>query len=476
MLGELQKTFEKNVCFSDSQIWDIIRNQYQAAGIHAWEGQVPYTVTNSTIAANFHAKVILQNYTKGALAIIDYGAGSAQHAFLLWKALVAESITQHRSLDQVTLYLADISQACIDNWRQCSQLSLHFKQQKMVALKLSGDWLQDIKTVCELPGDQHVLIANYLFDSMPFQAYRHHLQQGLSLIAKRKHLTPSFQGNLEDLTLRIQPLAQPSHPFPGLVERYQHLDRYTIPTMGIAFSQYFFNNTQNGIILINDKGHVHLDEIDLDDDYQFHLEGSFSQTVNFDAITQTLDVETTLFSEQYPSLRSLAYSHKPLQLPNALSASDYAALLQGLKGQAHHRSSFILTLCQVLNHDPFCLELMSQMIETHDAPNALIFEAIKKCQANTLYNRHSYQLLHLSKIMRHLSLFSDAWKYAEQYQATYGKDAAYYLETALYKYCIQDYIGAKADCEHCLLDAKTKKGAQNLLEIIEKHHHDQENK
>lgn len=462
MLGNIYKTFDKGKCFSKSKLWDIIRDNYRSMGMMSWNQQVPYTVTNSTVTANYHAELIMQN-TTGSVGIVDFGAGIGQHGFLLAKALKKLCKKYHRDISDFTIYLADISQECLFAWENSEQMRPMIDSGFIKPVLLTGDWLLDIKTVTAHPHSAHIVIANYLLDSMPFQAFHFNQLQGISISCPRKFLTPDFNGPLSSLTLSTCPIGLSDH---ALMKHYQHLERYTIPTCAISFITLFFNQCPNGIFVINDKAHLTADHFDLDSQYNLNLEGNFSSTVNIDAITKSINQHCHYIANNAPNLKTVAYSQNELITPKDLCASDLPLMLEHFKQTENMSQELAQILCKTLQYDPFCLEIISQNISPGSSSDKLV-DDLKQCLDNHLDNRHSFIQLHLAKIYYKTQLFQQSLEQLDTYQERYGEDGAYLFEKAQYYLHTQKPDLALRYAERSAHDPKIAESAHKLIQIIQ---------
>ena len=430
-------------------------------GMQSWDQHIPYTVTNSTITAQYHAELIIQN-TSQDIGIIDFGAGIGQHGFLLAKALCKLCKKHNRDIKDFTIYLADISQDCLSAWQRSHQIAPFIDSGLIKPILLTGNWLADIDTATSLPHTTQVVIANYLLDSMPFQAFHYDQAQGIALASPRKFLTPDFSGPLEALALSTRPLGPSKHP---LSHRYKHLERYTIPTCAITFIKSFFEHSPNGLFIINDKANLSIDSFNLDEHYNLNLEGNFSSTVNIDAITQSIDQHSYYISNNAPNLKTVVYSQHRLNIPDALCASDLPLMIEHLKHTENISQALAQTICKTLHHDPFCLEILSQSISP-GTPSEELLAHLTQCYENHLDNRPSFTHLHLAKIYYKTGLYDQARTHLDTYKASFGEDGAFLLETAQYHLCTNNKSLALEYAKRALLDKKITESAKKLINII----------
>lgn len=470
MLQNLYKTFTDIECFSQSRLWAIVLHYYKKSGTDAWNRKVPFTVTNSSPAAFFHAQTIIQHvkqlpYQHKSYAIIDFGAGIGQHGFLLAKYLSELCQTHNIPLETFDIILADVSKQTICFWEQHPSLQPFIKQKLIKPTLLSGDWIQDLTTICE-PYRFHCVIANYLLDSMPFIAFEDNIQQGISLSAPRKHLSEAFSGPLDTIRFKTRPIKAKLHPkYQMLQERYKHLKRYTIPTLAIEFIHTLFENSSNALFIANDKTFQTLQDIDYCEQFNLTLEGCFSTTINMDAILQ---LNPSLYHIK-PSATNNTLNTNILCTSNILptetmSCADSVMLFSHFKQQTTIPVPLCHALTKTLLYDPFCLEIMSQGIHsaTQENNTALM---IQQCLANHFPKPFDLTLLHIAKIYRKTGQFNLAFDTLEQFKHDNPNHSAYHFELGLLLLVRKK---KKQAIEHFNLAAKDPLLQKNAQEIIDK--------
>lgn len=423
MLDDFNQCIEKPTCFSHSKLWDFVKTFYQSSGLEAWDQKVPYLVTNARTTAKHHAHMILQ-HAKGPYAIIDYGAGLGQHTHYLLQYLQELAPWYEKPLDWFSVYLADISEASQKAWESHPDLKPHFESGKLHAILLSGDWVSDVALLPKAP--QHCLIANYLLDSMPFEAFENGTAIGLSLYTKRKHLPNPA---LDEIILKPKAISKP-HPYPVLEERYGTL-RHTVPTTAIRFIESYFKNTQDALMIINDKMFPKQTDIDYDNIFNLTLEGCYSSTLNLDAILITLRHLFHNVTDHNPRLQTAVLAHHPIGIPSTLTCSDTASLFAFYKQLNAIPAQYALTLAKTLDYDPFCLEILSQSIVPDHTPASDLQTLIEACQQHTFQGAHGFSDLHAGKILRQCSAYLLAHEYLDRYQKSHGDHPAYWLEKGI---------------------------------------------
>jgi hypothetical protein len=456
MIGYLYKCIENTTCFSKSQLWEHIKHYYIQLGESAWDRNVPYLVTNAKTTAKYHAHLIL-SHAKGPYTIIDYGAGIGQHGYYLAHYLEKLTPQYQKPLEWFTLYLADISPSTIENLSKHIQLQPFIHSRLVKPLLLTGNWLEDLN----LPNTcQHCLIANYLFDSMPFLAFENNQLMGLSLHAQRRHLQSI---SLPNLVLKTRKLNQDSSQFEELKRRYQHLHRYTIPSMAIEFIQSFFKKSDDALMIINDKTFPHISEIDYDPLFNLTLEGCYSSTLNMDAIIHTLQLPHSI-TNHFPRLQTVVLGHNTPPSSDQPNCSDTAALFEHYKKQTNIFAAHCHSIAKSLSYDPFCLELFSQAITPDGTSISSILNLIQKCQANNFAKKSDFTLIHQGKILRRLQHYKQALAALEQYRSQHSAHPAYHLEMAILYLDWGKKEKAIFHLQSCLLDKKTQVQAKTLIE------------
>ena len=171
--------------FSQTSVWQGMRDYYSASGISAWDGTVPYHATSNPVIADSYANVVLRFITDVMATgrfdpdepfyIVELGAGSGKFGFHLLRRLT-ELRRDLGLLDvKVVHVMTDIATTNIEHWRSHPQLR-PFAEAGMLAfarldvevdseLRLVGADDQEEERVADF-ANPPILIANYLFDSV----------------------------------------------------------------------------------------------------------------------------------------------------------------------------------------------------------------------------------------------------------------------------------------------------------------------
>jgi SAM-dependent MidA family methyltransferase len=179
--------------FGESLLWDLQRRYFAERGIEAWrQGEVPHYVTSNPTVATSYAEIILacwsdyQRLAPGVrpehepepFYVCELGAGSGRFAFHLLQQLVHLCEQRQVRLTSFRYVLTDSSASLLAFWRQHSRFQpffasglldlAHFdlEHSDHLQLQLSGEMIS--------PRSLHhplVVIANYVFDSVPQDLY-----------------------------------------------------------------------------------------------------------------------------------------------------------------------------------------------------------------------------------------------------------------------------------------------------------------
>lgn len=175
--------------FSRSLLWQLQRASYQTQGLLAWRpGAVPLQVTSNPFIARCYAEVIAglvrdlrqsPSPPRRPLQLVELGAGSGRFGFYLLRALVAAFARDPDPRPPVRLVMTDVALANLDGWAAHPRLRAFVEQGLLdfacfdaeapapLTLRVSGELLAP-----DDDGEPVVAIANYVFDSIPYDAYR----------------------------------------------------------------------------------------------------------------------------------------------------------------------------------------------------------------------------------------------------------------------------------------------------------------
>src|SRR5215469_1859944 len=329
------KVLEIDVPLSRSLMWRLQREFYSRRGIRAWtDDKVPSFITSNPFIAEIYARVVggflcdcaesrpqesAPVSPENPLRILEFGAGTGKFAYLFLRHL--SGILRERGIDvaAVRYCMTDCSESLVQSWRGNSHLA-EFVQSGTLQFDVIqiGDEIKspfltglNAKSSAASPGPL-VLIANYVFDSLPQDAFV--VQDGKILEALVTTSSPAVSaqegGEDPEAALRVDTLSQLQLSYrnvPVPTNRYQEsrwndileIYRGRLPGATILFPCAALETLRDlagftdgrMLVLAADKGYVH--ETDLTSSQglpalEWHGADCFSQMVNFDAIGKYL--------------------------------------------------------------------------------------------------------------------------------------------------------------------------------------------
>jgi tetratricopeptide (TPR) repeat protein len=319
--GDGPVVLESDVPLSSSVIWRLQRDFYVQRGLKAWtEDQVPSYITNNPFIAEIYARIVfgflcdcMRRTRAGAqplsnenpLRILELGAGSGKFSYLFLCKLADLMYAANIAVNTVRYCMTDCSENLLQSWRLNTYLSGFVKQGMLVFEQLqAGDeinssFVNSNSPGSTQPGEPLVLIANYVFDSLPQDAFvikNGQILEALVTTTRNPDHDPNSEAELKDLQLsyknvEVSPNRYPEESWTLVLEQY----RTGVPSGTVLFpcaalkALKKLGQCTDGrmLLLAADKAIAHEEDLQL---YQgppaieFHGPGCFSQMVNFDAI------------------------------------------------------------------------------------------------------------------------------------------------------------------------------------------------
>src|SRR5580704_8457754 len=185
---------EKDVPISRSLIWQLQRDSYTRRGVKSWtEDMVPQFITNNPFISEIFARIVFGFIcdcidlrekksrplsAQNPLLILELGAGPGKFSFLFLRQLEALLRSKEIPLEVVRYCMTDCSDSLIQTWRTNKYLS-EFSDRGILQFELldaSGEvnsrFVQgDSSETIEPPQSPLIVIANYVFDSLPHDAF-----------------------------------------------------------------------------------------------------------------------------------------------------------------------------------------------------------------------------------------------------------------------------------------------------------------
>jgi tetratricopeptide (TPR) repeat protein len=306
-------TLEERVSLSRSLIWRLQRDFYGNRALKAWtEDLVPSYITNNPFIAEIYAQIIAgfvedcfaQNSQsvsrESPVRILELGAGTGKFAYLLLRKLTGLLRTRKIPMDVVRYVMTECSENTIGEWQGNAYLG-EFAQQGLLEFTVftaeqerpsSDSWLGNKES------SPLVVIANYVFDTLPQDAFaleHGQLNEFLLTTLSSNGSAPDFQ----DLQFsfdqsRVSSAHYECSDWNLILEQYRsRLPKATVlfPAATLLALQRL-RESSNGTLLVlaADKGIAHEEDLALlqgEPTMEFHAsKRCFSQMVNFDAIAK----------------------------------------------------------------------------------------------------------------------------------------------------------------------------------------------
>ena len=320
---------ERDTPLSQSVIWRLQREFYVQRGLKAWtEDLVPNFITNNPFIAEIYARIaadflgdciaIGQKHAKpmsaeAPLRILELGAGTGKFSFLFLRQLIALLRARSIGLETIRYCMTDCSESLLQSWRGNSYLS-EFVQSGILEFELlqAGGEINPRFLNREDAGTSSakgplVVIANYVFDSLPQDAFvinNGKISEALVTTTRKSEggeaVAQEVLSNLQ-LSYRnvdLAPDRYPEHSWNRILELYRtRLQAATVLFPGEALKALRQLGSLSGgtmLILAADKGYAHEEDLSLSQGLptlEFHAASCFSQMVNFDAIGKYFEAD-----------------------------------------------------------------------------------------------------------------------------------------------------------------------------------------
>ena len=408
------------VPLSQSSIWQRQRDFYVQRGAGVWTGdKVPQFITNNPFIAEIYADIVFgfirdcagRDAAKGQrqpVRIVELGAGTGKFAYLFLKHLTA---LLNRD-EPLRYYMTDCSPELIESWRSNPYLA-EFAQLGLLSFaRFEAEHEPPLlPALADSPPGPLVVIANYVFDSLPADvfSFREGVIEELLLTAAVPAKATHDAAPLSklDLSFHPVPITRGRYPDPiwnAILEEYRNRFRsatvlFPVSTLNLL-SRLTGLSDGRMLILAADKGHPYEDTIAAAQGqaiFEWHAQECFSLMVNFDAIARFFratggqallpDKHSSRLHicgflrapdvEQFPQLRS-AYR----EAQSGFGPDDLFALLAWLNAHMEEiRIPQILATLRLSRWDPIALmrlfpvlgpQLRNAEAERQDIHNAVV--------------------------------------------------------------------------------------------------------
>jgi hypothetical protein len=301
------RILEQDVPLSQSVIWGLQRDFYAQRGLKAWnEDLVPSYITNNPFIAEIFAGIVaafLQDCMSSAqnapaalsrqnpLRILELGAGTGKFSYLFLRKLTVLLRSNTIPLHLVRYCMTDTSENLLNDWRENA-----FLQEFVSSGALEFQVLQAGQERRRETRGPLVVIANYVFDSLPQDAFAIESGKIHEILVTTSAADGEVQ-SLKDLRFSYRNSAAPAQRYAdtdwnGILEQYRtRLSNATVlfPVTALQTLQRLSHSSDGRmLVLAADKGFTHEEDLALgarEPSLEFHAGGRcFSQQVNFDAI------------------------------------------------------------------------------------------------------------------------------------------------------------------------------------------------
>lgn len=307
--------FQPAARLSRSKIWDILTDFYSTKGIEAWQGNVPFLITNSTVIAESYAEMVI-SFLLDALPdlnldepiyLLEMATGTGRFSFYLLKELM-NKLHYFEELRAVKLryVMTDFTEANIQFWEQHEKFKPFIEAgildfavyvpERFDTLKLR---LANTMLTRQAVKNPIIAVANYFFDSIRQDIFRvkdGRLEEGrISLYREKEnaHLKPHMEQIRYHYTYHPAQAANyyPDAEMNRILEAY--VEMFRTETGNIIFPIGALNclkNLQtlsnNKLMLISsDKGFTDSCYMQQVEQHGYALHGgAFSYMVNYDAV------------------------------------------------------------------------------------------------------------------------------------------------------------------------------------------------
>jgi tetratricopeptide (TPR) repeat protein len=487
---------EKDVPLSQSLLWRRQRDFYAQRGVKAWsDDNIPTFITSNPFFTEIYARIVAGFFDDCAaigsaalspehpLRVLELGAGTGKFSYLFLRHLSALLRERGLAPSAVRYCMTDCSESLLAAWRTNPQLAEFIEAGVLdFAVLVAGE---EIKSPFGRGEDRGplVVIANYVFDSLPQDAFVVHDSQLLeSLLTTRSggneaEPLKSLQLSFTNVESRRDRYADSS--WNAILQLYRgRFPEATVlfPSGALATLQQIagFSNGRL-LVLAGDKGFVHENDLALAQSplsLEWHASGNcFSTMVNFDAVGKYFAAaggEALLPAKHSANLNICAFlqGHKGDRFPatakayhnaqEAFGTEDLFALLGWLN--AHIEEMLVAQILAVLRlsrWDPTAFmrvfpvlgrQLRSVVLERHD-----ISEAVLRTWANHYPVHPSENVLafQCGVVLLELRFFAEAQEMFKTSKRVLGPSAATSYNLGL---CLQG-LDRPAEALACMVEA-----------------------
>jgi tetratricopeptide (TPR) repeat protein len=503
---------DSGVPLSQSVIWQWQQRFYVQRALKAWaEDRVPNFITNNPLFAEIYARIVFafleDCHAAGVspgrpLHVIELGAGPGKFCYLFLRHLTKLLRDKGLGLDSVSYCMTDCVPALQEQWRanSCLQEFIQAGTLEFELLDLSTSIHPEFLNRAK-GGAPLVVIANYVYDSLPQDAFVVRDGQIYESLVSTK--TPQEAGAAQELS-RLE-FSYTNVPVPAgryaepswnqILNSYkERLPGTTVlfPSAALGVFQRL-NQLSDGpmLLLAADKGYVFEDALRLSQGppvFEFHAPNCFSLMVNFDAMARyfcALGGEALLPDKHFSNLnicgflnsRSAAFPRTRnayREMQSAIGADDLFTLLAWLNAHMEEMSvQQILATLRLSRWDPIAFmrlfpilarQLQTVSLERSDLHTAVIRTWTNHYPISANENELAFQC---GVVLLHLRFYKDAVEMFQISQTVLGPSAPTAYNLGLCFLGLERSSEALAHMrEACRLDSKFEP-AQRSREKLE---------
>src|ERR1051325_11398231 len=274
------RVLERNVPLSQSVIWGLQRQFYERRGLKAWnEDLVPSHITNNPFIAALYAGIVaafVQDCLshsnaplspENPLLVLELGAGTGKFSYLFLRKLTALLKNNSVPSNLVRYCMTDTAENLVAEWRENAYLKDFVTSGVLEFEVFQAGQERPLKTAAPL-----VVIANYVFDSLPQDAFS--IESGAlhEVLVTTSAAAEGEIHSLQDLRFSYQnsaiaPQRYKDDLWNGILEQYRsRLSTATIlfPASGLkAVQQLSGSSDGRMLLLVADKGIAHEEDLAL---------------------------------------------------------------------------------------------------------------------------------------------------------------------------------------------------------------------
>lgn len=302
-MAESPTILETDVPFSQSVIWRLQREFYVQRGIKAWtEDQVPQFITNNPFIAEIYARIVFNFLadcgdvsTTNPLRMFELGAGVGKFSCLFLRKL--SDLLRNKGLAPGTVRycMTDCSESVIQEWRSNKYLA-EFVSSGILEFERFQVGEETHSRFLDSGGGPLVLIANYVFDSLPQDAFEIKDGQIFETLVSTSENGSAGSKTLSALQLSyknvpLKPQRYSEDSWNKILNQYRNnlaAGMVLFPCAALEALEEFHKFSDGGmLVLVGDKGFAHEEDLALcqgPPTIEFHGPNCFSQMVNLDAI------------------------------------------------------------------------------------------------------------------------------------------------------------------------------------------------